>query len=46
MSATVIGGSAAEDDALTTAIMAMGKERAIKFVEEKLNDRKVIFTCE
>lgn len=46
MSATVIGGGAAEDDALTTAIMAMGKEKAIKFIEEKLNDRKVIFTCE
>lgn len=46
MSVTVIGGSAAEDDAYTTAIMAMGKEKAIKFIEEKLNDRKVIFTCE
>lgn len=31
-SATVIGGSAAEDDALTTALMAMGKERAVEFV--------------
>lgn len=46
MSATVIGGSAAEDDAYTTALMAMGKEKAIKFIEEKLNDRRVIFTCE
>lgn len=46
MSATVIGGSAAEDDALTTAIMAMGKEKAISFVQEKLSDRRVIFTCE
>lgn len=46
MSATVIGGSAAEDDALTTAIMCMGKEKAIKFIEEKLTDRKVIFTHE
>lgn len=46
MSATVIGGSAAEDDALTTAIMAMGKEKAISFIKEKLNDRRVIFTCE
>ncbi|MDE7082437.1 MAG: FAD:protein FMN transferase [Clostridia bacterium] len=46
MSATVIGGSAAEDDALTTAIMAMGKEKAISFVKEKLNDRRVVFTCE
>ncbi|MDE7439339.1 MAG: FAD:protein FMN transferase [Clostridia bacterium] len=46
MSATVIGGSAAEDDALTTAIMAMGKDRAIKFIEEKLTDRRVVFTVE
>lgn len=44
MSATVIGGTAAEDDALTTAIMAMGKERAIAFINEKLSDRKVVFT--
>lgn len=44
MSATVIGGSAAEDDALTTAIMAMGKERAVQFINEKLSDRKVVFT--
>ena len=46
MSATVIGGSAAEDDALTTAVMAMGKERASNFIKEKLTDRKVVFTCE
>ncbi len=46
MSVTVIGGSAAEDDALTTAIMAMGKERAVQFIEEKLADRKVAFCCE
>ena len=46
MSVTVIGGSAAEDDALTTAIMCMGKERAVKFIEEKLTDKKVVFTCE
>lgn len=46
MSVTVIGGSAAEDDALTTAIMAMGKTKAIKFIEEKLTDRKVAFTVD
>lgn len=46
MSATVIGGSAAQADALTTAIMCMGKEKAIQFIEEKLTDRKVIFTVE
>ncbi len=43
MSATVIGGSAGEDDALTTAIMAMGKDKAIEFINEKLTDRKVAF---
>ena len=46
MSATVIGGSAAEADALTTAIMCMGKDKAIKFIEEKLTDRRVTFTVE
>lgn len=45
MSVSIIGGSAAEDDALTTAIMAMGKEQAISFIEEHLTDRKVVFTC-
>ena len=44
MSATVIGGGAAEDDALTTAIMCMGKDKAIQFIKEKLSDRRVIFT--
>lgn len=44
MSATVAGGSAAENDALTTAIMAMGRDRAINFIEEKLTDRYAIFT--
>lgn len=46
MSATIIGGGAAEDDALTTAIMCMGKDKAIKFIQEKLTDRRVIFTVE
>ena len=44
MSVSVIGGGAAEDDALTTAIMCMGKDRAIQFIQEKLTDRRVIFT--
>ena len=44
MSATVIGGSAAEDDALTTAIMAMGRKNAVEFINEKLSDRQVVFT--
>ena len=46
MSVTVIGGGAAEDDALTTAIMCMGRDRAIQFIEEKLTDRRVVFTVE
>ena len=46
MSVTVIGGGAAEDDALTTAIMCMGKDKAIQFIEEKLTDRRVVFTVE
>lgn len=44
MSATVIGGTAAENDALTTAIMAMGCENAVKFIETFLPDRRVVFT--
>ncbi len=44
MSATVIGGTAAEGDALTTALMAMGKDNALKFIETKLTDRRVVFT--
>lgn len=44
MSVTIIGGGAAEDDALTTAIMCMGRDEAIKFIEEKLSDRRVVFT--
>lgn len=43
MSATVIGGSAAEDDALTTAIMAMGKDKAVEFINGRLTGRKVTF---
>lgn len=46
MSATVIGGSAAEDDALSTAIMAMGKDRAVEFINAKMSDRRVVFCCE
>lgn len=44
MSATVIGGSAAEADAYTTAIMAMGRDRAVEFIKNELSDRKVVFT--
>ena len=44
MSATVIGGNACEADALTTAIMAMGRERAVQFINDKLSDKQVLFT--
>lgn len=46
MSATIMGGSAAEDDAYTTAIMAMGKEKASEFIQTKLTDRRVVFTLD
>lgn len=46
MTATVIGGTAAEGDALTTAIMAMEREQAVKFAEEKLSGLGVAFTYE
>ena len=39
---TIIGGSAGKSDALTTALAAMGKERAVEFINRKLSDCKVI----
>lgn len=44
MTVTVIGGSAAEDDAYTTAVMSMGKEGAVRFIKDSLSDREVVFT--
>jgi thiamine biosynthesis lipoprotein len=41
-SVTVIGGTAAEDDALTTAISAMGVNKAVEFINQKLSDKTVI----
>lgn len=44
-SVTVIGGSAMEDDALTTALSCMGKSKAVEFINEnneKFSDRTVI----
>ena len=41
-SVTVVGGSAGRCDALTTALAAMGRERAVRFINEKLSDCKVI----
>ncbi len=43
ISATIIGGTAAQNDALTTAIMAMGLENAVEFINQNLTDRKVAF---
>ncbi len=45
MTATVIGTSAAQNDALTTALIAMGAEKAQNFIAEKLGDRRALFTC-
>ncbi len=41
-SVTIIGGSAAEADALTTALAAMGKEKAVEYINKNLSDCKVI----
>lgn len=46
ISATVIGGSAAEDDALTTAIMAMGLEKAFEFVNSAPDGIRAVFAYE
>ena len=47
MTATVIGGSAAENDGYTTAIMAMGAHKAIDFIESVyFSDCRVAFTFE
>ena len=37
--ATILSGSAAEDDALTTALCAMGPARAIDYINEHLRDQ-------
>lgn len=41
-SVTVYGGSAAEADALTTALAAMGKQKAVEYVNEKMTSYKVV----
>ncbi len=41
-SVTVIGGSAAQSDALTTALSAMGREKAVEYINKNLADCKVI----
>lgn len=40
-SVSIAGGSAAENDALTTALSVMGTEKAVKYVNEHLTDRNV-----
>lgn len=45
-SVTVIGGSAAEDDALTTALSAMGKQKAVEYINKNLSERTVIMLVE
>ena len=42
-SVTIVGKSALETDALSTAIIVMGKDRAVSFIREKLSDCKVVF---
>lgn len=44
LSATVLGGTAAEADALATALVAMGREEATAFART-LTDLRVIFLC-
>jgi thiamine biosynthesis lipoprotein ApbE len=41
-SVTIVGGDAAEDDALTTALSAMGKDKAMEFINAHLSDRMVV----
>ena len=41
--ATIIGKDSAEADALTTALLVMGKDKAIDFVNKELTGSKVIF---
>lgn len=41
-SVSVVGGSAAEDDALTTALAAMGVQKAVEYINKNLSDRFVL----
>lgn len=45
-SATVIGGSTAENDAVTTALICMGKEKAVQFINANLSGRNAVFALE
>ena len=39
---TVVGGTAARDDALTTALMVMGEQRAVQYINEHLKDYDIV----
>lgn len=41
--ASVFGLSAAEGDATTTALMVMGKEKALRYLSEKLPEKQFVF---
>lgn len=45
-SVTIIGGSAAQGDALTTALSCMGRDAAVEFIKSKLKDRIAIIVVE
>lgn len=44
--ATIIDGDPAANDAYTTAIMAMGTQKAVEFINANLSDLRVVFICE
>ena len=44
--ATIIGGDPGLNDAYTTALMAMGKEKAVEFINKNLSNYRVFFVCE
>lgn len=46
ITATLIGGTAMEGDALTTALTCMGRDNAISFINEKLSAYTVTFVYE
>lgn len=46
MAATVIGGTAAKGDALSTAICAMGAEKAVEFINEYLTEYQIAMAVE
>jgi thiamine biosynthesis lipoprotein ApbE len=45
LSVTILGSDACWDDAISTALCVMGRERARTFMAEKLKDYRVIMIC-